>query len=260
MSTAAIFDYIHIGQGLTGHTEENPCLLARDISNDPYWSTLSGYSHLSTTPVTPLETRQSEALLYKLYYTLSGVRCRSVEETLGAGGNIQIGEDRSFIGSPVEAQAQPLLRACGGVTTVGTSSGSSNIFRSIDMRPLRMYQGEISNPANFIGYGITTPNLDDTVIDSAFSIYEGFSGSGVFLNSFFDDREHRFHTLIDHDIVNLDGMSLVSRARINDDTFGIQSNQIVDATNLTASVSTNTFGTRSTLSFQITALDFYNLI
>lgn len=258
MPSAETFDFIHAGNGIHGHISGEPCLLARDVSNDPYWCTLSGYSHLDTGDVTSEQIRESEARLYDLYYRVATLRCKSVR--VRSSGTTETGEDVSFIGSEGEQDSQPYMRTCGGDTTTGTIDNSPTVARAIDIRPVKLYTGDISDESNFVGYGVTAPDLEDTVANTAFRINDQFNQSGVYLNSFFDSVIHRFQDVIDHEVVNINGFSLVCRARINNDTFTQQSNEVADAANLIASTNINNFGSRSSISMQITGVELYDLV
>ena len=258
MADAETFDFIHVGNGIQGHILGEPCLLARDVSNDPYWCTLSGYSYLDAGDVTESQIRESEAMLYDLYYRVSTLRCNSVRVL--SNGTAEIGEDVSFIGSSNEPESQPYMRTCGGDTRVSTDANSLNVARVIDIRPVKLYDGDINNELNFLGYGVTVPDLEDTVNNTAFRINDLINGSGVYLNSFFDSVIHRFQDVIDHAVVNVDGFNMICRARINDDTFTQQSNEIADAANLIASTDIDNQGSMSSLSMEITGLELYNLV
>ncbi len=258
MADADSFDFIHVGAGVRGHVPSEPCLLARDVSNDPYWCTLSGYSHLDNGAVTDGQIRESEAMLYDLYYRVSGMRCNYVR--VFSNGNVTDESDVSFVGSSNEGQAQPYMRGCGGDTSVAIINNVAAVIRGVDIRPVRLYNGDVSDEGNFIGYGVTNPDLENTVTEAAFFINDIFNESGVYLNSFFDSVVHRFSDLAEHAVVNVDGFYMICRARINDDTFTQQSNEVVDAANLMVSTDISNSGLNSSISMEISGLDLYDLV
>jgi len=126
------------------------CLPKVNVLEYTKWTTFSGFNDESGGAPTQTQIDNSFALAVKLFWngyklnceaTIDGITIRSVDSENDAGGRI----------------LTPKERISGNVAISKTIDGigelTDEIQVDLDIIPCKMYKGDVSNEANFIGYG-----------------------------------------------------------------------------------------------------------
>tara|TARA_R110002167_G_C12594258_1_gene644525 strand:+ start:438 stop:1226 length:789 start_codon:yes stop_codon:yes gene_type:complete len=152
MPTADKFSTNGVYNGLSG------CVPKVDVSGFDYWTTASGYNKDSVGAVTQEQIEQSLHKIGLLYWNMHRVTC--------ATGNVSIPISMltdvivSGWDAPNEVTEpdpiQPSERVCSGSLTRGGDTLPN--LADVDLRLAsgfaRFYKGEVTDEANFIGYGL----------------------------------------------------------------------------------------------------------
>jgi hypothetical protein len=149
MPTADRFTFIANDYSLSG-------LNKTDVSGKDAWTTLSGFNK-NDLPRTPTESEINESLrlswkLFLLNYSCS--LTASATDTLFPNAVISgINVDNDLIANTIADPQKRLL-----YQTSGSSKVVNNTFNIVEAnffgnRPRRLYNGDITNEANFVGYG-----------------------------------------------------------------------------------------------------------
>ena len=159
MSVAYPFSTLGKLNGLPG------CVPKVDVSGFDYWTTASGYNKDSVGAVTQEQIEQSLHKIGLLYWNMHRVTC--------ATGNVSIPISMltevivSGWDAPNEVTEpdpiQPSERVCSGSLTRGGDTLPN--LADVDLRLAsgfsRFYKGDVTDEANFIGYGLSEINWSD---------------------------------------------------------------------------------------------------
>jgi len=165
------------------------CVPKVDVTDQPSgstagtgdWVTLGGYGKGDTGSVTQAQINLSLSRAMKIYWNLNGLTCdfdlsgstATLTIDISQGFNqtnsffYYVDDDGDFQSETNEVQ--PIDRVCFGVISSGYSweaendNGSSTFGTSAFGHIYRMYEGSTSDESNFIGYGATVCEADDSV-------------------------------------------------------------------------------------------------
>ena len=244
MPVAESFNALGAGNGFP------ECITKVDVSSFDYWTTFSGVNKNS--PATSdLLIAESIQLGMKLYWNLFSCVAPTNVTFSSTGSNPGESSSVSNLDVSSHSRAEPMKRICGFASASDNQSSAPNgatncqLFLTAGL-PVRMYNGVITNEANFVGIGRgmgSTVNTRGSASNRAVSrvtivghIDASTSTAGVY----------------DYAYVEVGGMHFVCEARADGND-----SEIPDAANLTASAtgtaSTNTYTSTSS----ITSIDFY---
>tara|TARA_E500000318_G_C3500919_1_gene188323 strand:- start:43 stop:861 length:819 start_codon:yes stop_codon:yes gene_type:complete len=169
------------------------CVTRVDVSSFDFWVTLGGYAKTSSGNVTPEQINNSRINAMKLFWNVNSLTVASTLGSIGylAGGsgysstrtfNFKNGDYDSLRwfgeGAANQENKEPFERVCinsfdaeydldsrevdaGGVPQTGINSGATlNVFVRA------MYNGVVTDPDNFIGYGASNLVFIETIVST----------------------------------------------------------------------------------------------
>ncbi len=148
MPTADKFTFIADDYGATG-------LSRTDVSGKDAWTTLSGFNKNSVGSPTESQINESRRLAWKLFLlNYSCTLTASATDTNFPDAVISgINVDNDLIANTIADPPKRLLYQSAGSSKVVNNIVNIVQANFLGTRPRRLYNGDITNEANFVGYG-----------------------------------------------------------------------------------------------------------
>lgn len=180
MPTATPFKALGAGNGFRS------CIYKVNVSNYDYWTTFSGVNKNNPTTSDAL-IQESLALAMKLYWNLSGFRANTFYNTT-YGVDTSVSSATIGVYDEVGSAIEPVSRVCNPNTslTSGTIASTSdpNGSRLLNSQLkgvlgiVRMYNGDVGDEGNFIGYGAGEATPYHTSTTYPFYFVGSYAGTG----------------------------------------------------------------------------------
>jgi len=248
MPEAESFNALGAGNGFNNCLPKQNVLARREGQGEFFkWTTLSGFNKDSEGMPTPESINESYVKAMAMFWNIYSLK--------GSADSVNVGGDDAIYSASVtdtETYIKPDGQACNDVNDYEEYDSDEDEFflytaealMGWRLKPVKLYKGDTTNEANFIGYGL----LDD--VDEYFRAFRAISGQinspSVFvaLSSLqFQDTDNV--TNLDSAYVVVDGFHFVSYVGQPTDP---------DASSMSASV---VYGGGISYSASITGLEFY---